>query len=186
MFSELAQAEIINAAVLAVTLHGDLGSHRKIGPMRLLRPAVIAAAIVPLFIDPVVTHGAGLAVELAGVAAGMLGGLAAIALTKVYRSPRTGKPVSRATWPYALLWTLLIGARAAFSYGAVHWFPAQLDQWSIAHQVTVAAITDGLIFMAVAMILTRTLGLAVRAAALPHDTAGSTASVPSATRASAR
>jgi hypothetical protein len=186
MFSELAQAEIINAAVLAVTLHGDLGSHRKIGPMRLLRPAVIAAAIVPLFIDPVVTHGAGLAVELAGVAAGMLGGLAAIALTKVYRSPRTGKPVSRATWPYALLWTLLIGARAAFSYGAVHWFPAQLDQWSIAHQVTVAAITDGLIFMAVAMILTRTLGLAVRAAALPHDTAGSTASVPSATGSSAR
>ncbi len=186
MFSELAQAEIVNVAVLAVTLQGDLGTHRKIGPMRLLRPAVVAAAIVPLFIDPVVTHGAGLAVELAGVAAGLLGGLAAIALTKVYRSPRTGKPVSRATWPYALLWTLVIGARAAFSYGATHWFPAQLDQWSVAHLVTSAAITDGLIFMAVAMILTRTLGLAVRARALPHATAGSTASVPHATGTSAR
>jgi hypothetical protein len=187
MFSELAQAEIVNAAVLAVTLHGDLGSDHKIGPMRLLRPAVLAAGIVPLFIDPVVTHGAGLAVELAGLAAGLLGGLAAIALTRVYRSPRTGKPVSRATWPYALLWTLVIGARAAFSYGAVHWFPVQLDQWSIAHQVTGDAITDGLIFMAVAMILARTLGLAVRAAALPHATAGGTASaVRSATGSSAR
>jgi hypothetical protein len=186
MFSELTQAEIINGAVLAVTLHGDLGTHRKIGPMRLLRPAVIAAAIVPLFIDPVVTHGAGLAVELAGVAAGLLGGLAAIAATRVYRSPRTGKPVSRATWPYALLWTLVIGARAAFSYGAAHWFPAQLDQWCIAHQVTGAAITDGLIFMAVAMILTRTFGLAARAAALPHAAAGSTVSVSQATGSSAR
>jgi hypothetical protein len=185
MFSELAQAEIINGAVLIATLHADLGTHRKIGAMRLLRPAAIAAAIVPLFIDPVVTHGAGLAVELAGAAAGMLGGLAALALAKVYRSPRTGKPVSRATWPYALLWTLVIGARAAFSYGAIHWFPAQLDQWSVAHQVTGAAITNGLIFMAVAMLLTRTVGLGIRAAALPNTT-DSTVSVPDASDTSAR
>lgn len=183
MLSELTQAEIINGAVLVVTLHGDLGRHRKIGPVRLLRPIVVAAGIVPLFIDPLVTHGAGLAVELAGTAAGMLGGLAALALTRVYRSPRTGKPVSHATWPYALLWTLVIGARAAFSYGAAHWFPAQLDQWCLAHQVTGDAITDGLIFMAVAMILTRTAGLAVRAAALP---AAAAASVPAATGIPAR
>jgi hypothetical protein len=63
MLSELTQAEIINGAVLVVTLHGDLGRHRKIGPVRLLRPVVVAAGIVPLFIDPLVTHGAGLAVE---------------------------------------------------------------------------------------------------------------------------
>jgi hypothetical protein len=173
MFSELVQAEIVNSAVLIATLEADLGTHRKIGPMRVLRPALVAGAIVPLFIDPVVTHGTGLALELAGVAAGMLGGLAALALTRVYRSPRTGKPVSRATWLYALLWTLVIGARAAFSYGATHWFPAQLDQWCLAHQVTGAAITDGLIFMAVAMLLTRTLGLAARAATLPPATTGS-------------
>jgi hypothetical protein len=176
MFSELAQAEIVNVAVLIATLEADLGTHRKIGLMRVLRPALIAGALVPLFIDPVVTRGTGLALELAGVAAGMLGGLAAFALTRVYRSPRTGKPVSHATWLYALLWTLVIGARAAFSYGAAHWFPAQLDQWCLAHQVTGAAITDGLIFMAVAMLLTRTLGLAARAATLPPATTDSTVS----------
>ena len=167
MFSELTQAEIVNGVVLAATLHSDLGTHRKIGPMRVLRPALTAGAIVPLFLTSVVTYGTGLAVELAGTAAGLLGGLAALALTRVYRSPRTGKPVSRATWPYALLWIAVIGARAAFSYGSSHWFPAQLDRWCAAHQVTGAAITDGLIFMAVAMLLVRTLGLAVRAASLP-------------------
>ena len=186
MFTELTQAEIINGAVLLATLHGDLGTHRKIGAFRLLRPALLAGGIVPLFIDPVVTHGAGLAVELAGTAAGVLGGLAALALTSVYRSPRTGKPVSRATWAYAALWTLVIGARAAFSYGAYHWFPAQLAQWCMAHQVTGAAITDGLIFMAVAMVLTRTLGLGLRAAALPPATAGSTAGIPRVARTLAR
>jgi hypothetical protein len=179
MFSELTQAEIVNGFVLVAVMHNDLGTHRKIGPVRLITPVVVAAAIVPLFIDPVVTHGTGLAVEVAGVVAGMLGGLAALTLMKVGRSPRTGKPVSRATWPYALLWTLVIGARAAFSYGALHWFPAQIDQWGVAHQVTGAAITDGLIFMAVAMLLTRTFGLGIRAGALPHATADSAASVPS-------
>jgi hypothetical protein len=176
MFSELTQAEMINGAVLIATLHGDLGTHRKIGPFRLLRPALLAGAIVPLFIGPVVTHGSGLAVELAGVAAGVLGGLAALALTRVYRSPRTGKAVSRATWAYAALWTLVIGARAAFSYGAFHWFPAQLATWCAAHQVTGNAITDGMIFMAVAMVLTRTVGLGARAAALPKTIASTSVS----------
>jgi hypothetical protein len=184
MFTELTQAEIINGAVLAATLHSDLGAHRKIGPVRLLRPVLLGGGIVPLFIAPVVTHGAGLGVELAGTAAGVLGGLAALALASVYRSPRTGKPASRATWPYAALWTLVIGARAAFSYGAYHWFPAQLAQWCTAHQVTGAAITDGLIFMAVAMLLVRTLGLGVRAVALPRAMTGAGASVPVSTAAS--
>lgn len=82
----------------------------------------------------------------------------------VYRSPRTGKPVSRAGTGYTALWALVIGARAAFSYGCVHWFPTQLVHFAIAHQVTEAALTDALVFMAIAMLVTRTLGLAVRAA----------------------
>jgi hypothetical protein len=64
------------------------------------------------------------------------------------------------------VWTVVAGARAAFSYGAVHWFPAELIQWCVTHQVTLAAITDGLIFMAVTMVLVRTLSLFTRASRL--------------------
>ena len=39
--------------------------------------------------------------------------------------------------------------------------------WAIANQVSQAAITDGLIFMAIAMILVRTGSLWARAAHLP-------------------
>jgi len=74
--------------------------------------------------------------------------------------------VSAAGLPYALLWIVIVGARAFFSYGASHLFSKQLADWCIAHQVTSAAITDGLIFMAVAMVLTRTGGPAARAAML--------------------
>ena len=167
MLSPLTEAMIVNGVVLATVLATDLGPARKIRPLRLLRPVIAAAVIVPLFVSRPVTHGAGLAVELAGIVAGLLGGLAAAALMGVYRSPETGKPVSSAGVPYAILWIVIIGARAAFSYGAEHWFKASLASWCIANQVTTAAITDGLIFMALAMVLIRTAGFGIRASHLP-------------------
>lgn len=167
MLSQLTEAMIVNGAVLATVLATDLGPARKIGPMRLLRPVIAAAVIIPLFVDRPVTHGTGLVVEIAGVIAGVLGGLAAAALMRVYRSPDTGRPVSRAGAAYAIFWTVVIGARAAFSYGAAHWFTDQIVAWAIANQVSEAAITDGLIFMAIAMVLVRTVGLATRASHLP-------------------
>jgi hypothetical protein len=168
MLSELTQEMIVNGAVLVAVLHSDLGSEKKVGKFRILRPMLIAAAIIPLFLDSPATHGAGLALEIAGVLAGILGGLVALVLITVHRSPRTGKPVSKAGAPYAWLWIVVIGARAAFSYGSHYWFRNQLGTWMITHHIPAAAITDGLIFMAVAMLLTRTIGLATRSAQLPE------------------
>jgi hypothetical protein len=167
MPSQLTEAMIVNAVVLATVLTSDLGRARKIGPIRMLRPVVAAAVIIPLFVSRPATHGMSLVVEVAGVAAGLVGGLIAVALTGVYRSPVTGRPVSRAGLPYAVFWTVVIGARAVFSYGAVHWFQASIVSWAVANQVSLAALTDGLIFMAIAMVLVRAGGLAVRASRLP-------------------
>ena len=167
MVSQLTEAMIVNGVVLATVLASDLGPARKIGRMRLLRPVIAAAVIIPLFVSDPATGGNGLVVEIAGVAAGLLGGLAAAALMRVYRNPATGAPASSAGWPYAAFWTLVVGARAAFSYGAAHWFTGPIVSWAIASQVSEAALTDGLIFMAVTMIIIRTAGLRVRASRLP-------------------
>jgi hypothetical protein len=164
--TELTEAMIVNGVVLATVLATDVGPARKIGRGRLLRPVIAAAVIVPLFVQSPVTHGNGLVVEIAGVAAGVLAGLAAVALMGIYRSHQTGKPVTRAGWPYAAFWTVIIGARAAFSWGAAHWFTSSIVAWCIAHQVSQAAITDGLIFMAIVMVLVRTAGIGVRASRL--------------------
>jgi hypothetical protein len=170
--SPLTEAMIINAAVFAAIMEADLGPHRKIGLVRILRTPLTVAAVIPLFLDRPVTHGNGLLVELAGLAVGVLCGLVVTTLMRVYRSPKTGKPVSAAGLPYAMVWTLIVAARAAFSIGATHWFPTQLAQWCATHQVTGAAITDGLIFMAITMVLVRTAGLAARATRLPSAPAG--------------
>lgn len=167
MASELTEAMIVNGVVLATVLASDLGPARKIGRMRILRPLIAAAVIIPLFVAKPVGHGTGLAIEIAGAAAGLLVGLVLAAAMRVYRHPVSGRPVSRAGAGYASLWVLVIGARAAFSYGSVHWFNRPLVSWAIANDVTVAAVTDGLIFMAVVMVVARSLALGVRASRLP-------------------
>jgi len=156
-------ALIIDAVLLAAVLQADLGPHRMIGRLRILRPLLLAAIIVPLYLKAVATTGNGLSLEIAAAAAGIILGLVATSLMSVYRSRDKGSPVSQAGFAYAALWTIVIGARAAFSYGSNHWFSHSLNTWMIQHSITTAAITDALIFMAVAMLLTRTIALAIRA-----------------------
>ncbi|MCH0562982.1 MULTISPECIES: hypothetical protein [unclassified Streptomyces] len=164
--SALTQAVIINAAVLIAVLEADLGPHREIGRMRILRPLLTTAGIVPAFVRSPATHGSGLVLEIALAVVGLAVGLLAMNFTTVYRSPRTGKPVSRAGSAYAALWIGVVGARTAFSYGSVHWFGPQLGRWTADHRVTGEALADALLMMAVAMTLIRTIGLAARAAAV--------------------
>jgi hypothetical protein len=168
--SPLTQAMIVNSVVLFAVLEADFGPHRKITWFRLGRPLLMAAAIVPLYLTALTTHGTGLALEIAGASAGLLLGLLTTVLMGVYRSPKTNRPVSRAGFGYAAVWTLVIGARAAFSYGSYHWFSSPLTNWMTSHHVTGDMITNSLILMAVAMVLTRTIGMGARAAALTHET----------------
>jgi hypothetical protein len=158
----LTKALIVNGLVLFAVLEADLGS-RKVTTFRLLRPLLLAAAIVPMFLEAIVTHGTGLALEIGGGVAGVLLGLSAAGVMSIHREPETGRIMTRAGAAYAALWIAVIAARSCFSIGAAHWFSHPLATWMVHHQVTAAAITDTLIIMAVGMTLARTLGLAVRA-----------------------
>jgi hypothetical protein len=162
----LFQALLINAVVLAVVFESDLGPHRKITRFRVLRPLITSLLIVPFFIKGAAGSGTGLALEAILTVAGLLLALLAMSQMKVYLSPETGRPVTRAGLAYALVWTVVIGARVAFSYGSEHWFAAPLGRWLVSHHVTGDTLTDALIFMAVAMVLTRVGVLAGRSRAV--------------------
>jgi hypothetical protein len=162
---------LVNIAVLFAVLEADLG-RRKVTSFRLLRPLLVAAAIIPLFIVHPATAGNGEILEIALAGLGvLLGVVAAGGLMKVSFDDATQQCVSSAGSAYGAFWAVIIGARLLFTYGANHWYHSQLGHWMTTNGVTVDALTDALIFMAVAMAVTRTVRLAVGRAQVRRQSA---------------
>jgi hypothetical protein len=152
---------LINLAVLAMVLWNDLG-RKAVTRKRLLRPLLTAGIVGGSVFEAVPAGGNSELLIAAGVAAGVLLGLAASALLRVDHEGHDGVVRTIGGSAYAALWLGVIGARIAFSYGADHWFTSSLVAFCTEHQITSAAITDALVLMALGMVVTRTLALAIR------------------------
>ena len=153
---------IPNLVILATVLLSDYG-RRPVTALRLARPFLAAAVIVPFFFHGVQGTGTGLLIEAAGIAAGLVLGVAASFLMRVSADPATGRAVTIGGKAYAGFWIAVVAARVYFTYGAQHVFSAQLGSWLYTSHVTVDGLTAALIFFSVAMLLGRTGALAIRA-----------------------
>ena len=150
---------IVNLAILGIVLEADLG-HRKVSWVRVLRPFAAALVIIPLFVQSPQTSGNGLLFEVIAAGAGLLlGAVAGFGLVKVSASGRDGRLVSSTGVAYAAFWVAVIGARLVFSYGAYNWYGSALGRWMFTNGITTNGLTDGLIFLALAMALSRTARL---------------------------
>jgi hypothetical protein len=153
---------IPNLVILVTVLLSDYG-RRPVTTLRLARPFIAAAVIIPFFFHGVQGTGTGLLIEAAGIAAGLVLGVAASFLMRVSADPATGKAVTLGGKAYAAFWIVVVVARIYFTYGAQHVFSRQLGMWLYTTHVTVDGLTAALIFFSVAMLLGRTGALAVRA-----------------------
>jgi hypothetical protein len=145
---------IVNLAILGVVLLVDLG-HRKVTWGRLYRPFLVALLVVPLFVKSPQLSGRGLLLEVVLLVAGALFGLVAAFGFMTISKGKDGLSYSEAGPAYAGFWVFIIAARLIFSYGAYHWYTSALGHWMLTNHITTNGLTDGLVFLAIAMALTR-------------------------------
>jgi hypothetical protein len=126
---------------------------------RLLLPVLTVGAIGFNYLHSLPSGTVSHLIELAGLGAGILFGLASVALVKVDKDGETGRAITTAGWPYAAVWTIALAARMAFAYGSTHWFHSELAQFSATNHVAAATYGTAFVLMVLTMIIIRTVSV---------------------------
>ncbi len=156
--------EIVTFAGLATFIIATQMGRRRLTLRRLLLPFVAVVLVGYHYLQGVPTVGGDLDFEVTLSLAGALCGILAAGFMDVERDDQTGSIVTEAGITYAALWAIVFGGRLAFAWAASNLWSHQVAQFSIQHQITSsAAWTAAFVFMALSMVLTRTLVVAVRA-----------------------
>jgi hypothetical protein len=160
---------LLNLGLLAYVLYSNLGT-KPLSRRRFTLPIVFVGIAGYAFLRDLPTAGNDTTLELVGLSTGVVLGIVAALLVRVRRDADY-RVVTRAGAGFAALWVAVIGGRMLFAYGADHWFPMAIAQFSRTHEITGAdAWTVAFVLMALAMVVTRVLVNGAQAARLDART----------------
>jgi hypothetical protein len=153
---------LLYTGLFVAILATQLGTRRP-DAKRLLLPIAIVGAVGAKYLRAMPGGATPRLLEIAGLAAGLLFGLASIALIEVRRDESDGRLVTVSGWPYAAVWTVALGLRMGFAYGSTHTFKQQITDFSIQHHVPADTYGTAFVIMVLTMVVTRTAGVWLRA-----------------------
>ena len=122
----------------------------------LVLPLILVAWAASHYLRGIPTAGNDLALVVTGTLAGLTLGCLSAMCTRIYPGG-DGQPVARATAVAAWLWVVGIGGRMAFVLYVQHGGRPTVAQFSAAHRLTGQAWVTGLVLMAFAEVVSRTL-----------------------------
>jgi hypothetical protein len=142
----------------------DLG-RRRLTTMRILRPFIGTAIVIPFVMPGLDLHGTGLALEAAGCAAGVALGFLTAAAMRVEHDHGQDEAFTIAGAVYAAIWICFCAARLGFAYESSHSasFGRAVGQFLVGNHITVTALADAIMFLSLAMLIGNRGTLFVRA-----------------------
>jgi hypothetical protein len=160
---------ILNVALLAWVLLRNLGT-RPLDRSFVTIPLIVVVAAAVIYLRDVPTAGNDMALDVVFTVGGVLLGALATALTRV--RAEGGRLVVTAGAAFAGLWIAVIGGRVLFAEWATGAGSRTIGRFSVEHLITGAeAWTAAFVLMALAMVLSRVVTTALRAAISRRSTA---------------
>jgi hypothetical protein len=150
---------LLNIGLIGLVLLQVRG--RRLDRRALVLPLALVAWAAAQYLHGIPTAGNDLALVAALAVAGLGLGTSSALLTSL-EPGRDGIPMARAGLLAATLWVLGIGARMAFSLYAQHGGAGVIGRFSISHHLTPQAWVSGLVLMAFAEVVSRTIVLWTR------------------------
>ncbi len=129
---------------------------RRLDRRALVLPLALVAWAASHYVRGIPTAGNDLVLVVGGTVAGLTLGCLSAVLTRIYPDG-DGQPLARATAVAAWLWVVGIGGRMAFVLYVQHGGRPTVAQFSAAHHLTGQAWVTGLVLMAFAEVVSRTL-----------------------------
>lgn len=138
--------------------------------LRSLAPPIVAvAAAAAYYLKSVPTQGNDVVLDVLGLAAGLVLGIACGLTTRVVRD-REGFMVAKAGLAAAPLWIVGMASRTGFEHSATHGGAHAIVDFSRGNSITGAdAWTAALLLMALAQVLARTATIRIRARMINSD-----------------
>ena len=152
---------LLYTGLFVAILATQLGTRRP-DLKRLLLPVAIVGGIGAKYLRDLPTGSTSHLIGPAGIVAGLLFGVAAVAFIRVHKDPTDGRLTTTAGWRYGVTWLAALALRLGFAYGSTHWFARPLDAFSRAHHVTPTAYAAAFVLMVLTVITVRTIAVLVR------------------------
>ncbi|MFF5205994.1 hypothetical protein [Streptosporangium sp. NPDC000396] len=123
---------------------------------------IAIVVIIAIFVHSLPLDGNAPSLQLAGIGIGVICGLVAGSLLPAYRDA-SGEIYTVGGVGYALVWIVISSARVVFAYGSEHWFGEEIIRFSIDYEISGPDVySNTFVFMALAMVLTRTAVLVTK------------------------
>ena len=148
-------------ALFVAILATQLGTRRP-DLKRLILPVAIVGGVGTKYLEHLPTGTWPHLLEVGGVVAGLVFGLASIGFIKVGKDSQDGRVVTQSGWAYAATWLTALALRLGFAYGSTHWFTHALGQFSMTHHIPGATYGTAFVLMVLTMIVVRTAGVLIR------------------------
>ncbi|MFD8708569.1 hypothetical protein ACFV1W_39320 [Kitasatospora sp. NPDC059648] len=163
MTDGMKDALFLSGILITIVLFTQVGRHR-FGIFKLLMPLGLVAWFAYDMLHNLKATAPNLTSAGVGIAIGVAVGTGLLYTMRIDHDPKSGKTYTKAGIAYLSIWLLVLAGRLGFIWTLENndSFRADFGKWTVEQQIDPDGVAAFFVLMAMAMVLTRTVGVAVR------------------------